>query len=80
MSALDVFIVNVAIPSMQRDLHASDSAVQWVVAGFGLAVAAGVITAGRLGDMFGRRRLFSLGLTLFTLASLACGVAPTRRR
>lgn len=77
MSALDVFIVNVAIPSMQRDLKASDGAVQWVVAGFGLAVAAGVITAGRLGDMFGRRRLFSLGLTLFTLASFACGVAPS---
>lgn len=77
MSALDVFIVNVAIPSTQRELHASDSEVQWIVAGFGLAIAAGVITAGRLGDMFGRRRLFSLGLALFTLASAACGLAPT---
>jgi EmrB/QacA subfamily drug resistance transporter len=77
MTALDVFIVNVAIPSTQRELHASDSAVQWIVAGFGLAVAAGVITAGRLGDMFGRRRMFSLGLALFTLASAACGLAPT---
>ena len=77
MSALDVFIVNVAIPSVQRDLHASNSAVQWIVAGFGLAVAAGVITAGRLGDMFGRRRMFRLGLALFTVASAACGLAPT---
>ncbi|MCW2548042.1 MAG: major facilitator superfamily 1 [Mycobacterium sp.] len=77
MTALDVFIVNVAIPSTQHDLHASDGAVQWIVAGFGLAVAAGVITAGRLGDLYGRRRMFSLGLGLFTLASAACGLAPT---
>ena len=77
MSTLDIFIVNVAIPSTQRDLHASDSAVQWIVAGFGLAVAAGVITAGRLGDMFGRRRMFNLGLGLFTAASAACGFAPS---
>jgi EmrB/QacA subfamily drug resistance transporter len=77
MSALDVFIVNVAIPSTQAELHASDGAVQWIVAGFGLAVAAGVITAGRLGDLFGRRRMFGLGLALFTVASAACGAAPT---
>jgi EmrB/QacA subfamily drug resistance transporter len=77
MSTLDIFIVNVAIPSTQQELHASDSAVQWIVAGFGLAVAAGVITAGRLGDMFGRRRMFSLGLGLFTVASAACGFAPS---
>jgi EmrB/QacA subfamily drug resistance transporter len=77
MSTLDIFIVNVAIPSTQHDLHASDSAVQWIIAGFGLAVAAGVITAGRLGDMFGRRRMFILGLGLFTVASAACGLAPT---
>ncbi len=77
MSALDVFIVNVAIPSTQAELHASDGAIQWIVAGFGLAVAAGVITAGRLGDVYGRRRLFGIGLALFTLASAACGAAPT---
>ena len=77
MTALDVFIVNVAIPSAQHDLHAGDGAVQWIVAGFGLAVAAGVITAGRLGDLYGRRRMFSLGLGLFTFASAACGLAPT---
>jgi EmrB/QacA subfamily drug resistance transporter len=77
MSALDVFIVNVAIPATQSELHASDGAVQWIVAGFSLAVAAGVITAGRLGDLFGRRRMFSIGLALFTLASAACGAAST---
>ncbi|MFE6867941.1 MFS transporter [Kitasatospora sp. NPDC057692] len=77
MTALDVFVVNVAIPSLQSDLGAGPAAVQWVVAGFGLAFAAGLITAGRLGDRYGRRRLFGLGLALFTLASAACGLAPT---
>ncbi|MFF2659419.1 MFS transporter [Kitasatospora sp. NPDC058032] len=77
MTALDVFVVNVAIPSLQTDLRAGPAAVQWVVAGFGLALAVGLITAGRLGDRYGRRRLFELGLALFTLASAACGLAPT---
>ncbi|CAN7520161.1 MFS transporter [Variovorax sp. LjRoot175] len=75
MVVLDFFIVNVALPSIQHDLKASDSAVQLVVAGYGLANAAGLITGGRLGDLFGRRRMFMLGLLLFTLASAACGLA-----
>lgn len=74
---LDFFIVNVALPSMQTDLHASDAAVSLVVAGYGLSFAAGMITGGRLGDLYGRRRLFAVGLALFTLTSVACGVAPT---
>ncbi|MDR6890018.1 MULTISPECIES: MFS transporter [Variovorax] len=73
---LDFFIVNVALPSMQRELHASAGTLQLVVAGYGLATAAGLITGGRLGDLFGRRRMFMLGLLLFTLASAACGLAP----
>jgi EmrB/QacA subfamily drug resistance transporter len=77
MTSLDIFIVNVAIPAVQSDLDASTAAVQWVVAGFGLAVATGLITAGRLGDIFGRRRMFALGLALFTATSAACGLAPT---
>jgi EmrB/QacA subfamily drug resistance transporter len=77
MTTLDFFIVNVAIPSVQRDLRAGAGAIEWTVAGFSLAIAAGVITAGRLGDRFGRRRLYGIGLALFTLASLACGLAPT---
>ena len=77
MTTLDFFIVNVAIPSVQRDLGAGAGAIEWTVAGFSLAIASGVITAGRLGDRFGRRRLYGIGLALFTLASLACGVAPT---
>jgi EmrB/QacA subfamily drug resistance transporter len=76
MSVLDFFIVNVAIPSLQRDLHASAAAIQFVVAGYALAFSSSLITGGRLGDIFGRRRMFVLGVALFTLASLACGLAP----
>ncbi|RGD60432.1 MFS transporter [Kitasatospora xanthocidica] len=77
MTALDIFVVNVALPSLQGDLGAGPAAVQWVMAGFSLALAAGLVTAGRLGDRYGRRRVFGLGLALFTLASAACGLAPT---
>jgi len=73
---LDFFIVNVALPAIQQDLHASTAALQWIVAGYGLATAAGLITGGRLGDLFGRPRAFQAGLLLFTLASVACGFAP----
>jgi EmrB/QacA subfamily drug resistance transporter len=77
MVTLDFFIVNVAIPSLQAALHAGSAAIQLVVAGYGLALAVGLITAGRLGDLYGRRRVFMLGLAFFTLASAACGLAPT---
>jgi EmrB/QacA subfamily drug resistance transporter len=76
MTFLDFFIVNVALPSIQRDLHAGPAAVQLVVAGYGLTFAVGMITGGRLGDIYGRRRLFMIGLALFTLTSAACGLAP----
>lgn len=78
MVVLDFFIVNVAMPSMQTDLHASSGALEWVAAGYGLTSAVFLITAGRLGDRIGRRRTFSLGLALFTLSSAACGAAGTR--
>lgn len=77
ITTLDFFIVNVAIPSVQGDLHTSASAIEWVVTGFGLAYGVGLITGGRLGDLYGRRMMFMLGLALFTLASLACGVASS---
>jgi EmrB/QacA subfamily drug resistance transporter len=77
MIVLDFFIVNVALPSMQHDLHASSAALEWVVAGYGLTVSAFLITAGRLGDRIGRRRLLTIGLALFAAASLGCGLAPT---
>jgi MFS family permease len=77
MIVLDFFIVNVAIPSMQHELHAGSGAIEWVLAGYGLTFATLMITAGRLGDQHGRRRMFSLGLALFTLASAACGAASS---
>src|SRR5256885_11718360 len=77
MVVLDFFIVNVALPSIATDLGAGDSSLEWVVAGYGLTFAAFLITAGRLGDEFGRRRVYALGLGLFTAASAACGVAPS---
>ncbi len=77
MVVLDFFIVNVALPSMQSELGASNTALEWVVAGYALTSAIFVITAGRLGDRFGRRRMFSLGLAVFTVASAACGAAGT---
>jgi EmrB/QacA subfamily drug resistance transporter len=76
MVVLDFFIVNVALPSMQRSLGAGASATEWIVAGYGVSLAALLITSGRLGDAFGRRRVFACGLALFTLASAACGAAP----
>jgi EmrB/QacA subfamily drug resistance transporter len=76
MVVLDFFIVNVALPAIATDLKASESSLEWVVAGYGLAVAALLIVAGRLGDIFGRRRLYAAGLGSFTLTSLACGLAP----
>ena len=77
MVVLDFFIVNVALPSMQRELHAGTGAIEWVVAGFALTSAVFLITAARLGDRLGRRRMFSIGLGVFTLASAACGAAGT---
>jgi len=77
MVILDFFIVNVTLPSMQRELHAGSAAIQFVVAGYGLTYAVGLITGGRLGDLYGRRRLFAVGLALFILTSAGCGLAPT---
>lgn len=76
ITTLDFFIVNVAIPDTQASLHASGASVQWVVAGFGLALGSCLIVSGRLGDLFGRRAMYLTGLGLFLLASLACGLAP----
>ena len=75
MQLVDISIVNVAIPSIQRDLDATYSQIQWVLAGYQLAFAVTLITGGRLGDIFGRKRLFMLGMAGFTLASALCGLA-----
>jgi len=74
---LDFFIVNVALPSIHADLHADSVAMSLVVAGYGVTFAAGMITGGRLGDLHGRRRMFTIGLALFTVTSALCGAAPS---
>jgi EmrB/QacA subfamily drug resistance transporter len=76
MVVLDALVVITALPRMQRDLHANLASLQWTVNSYGIAFAAGIITAAALGDRFGRRRVFDLGLALFTLASAACALAP----
>ncbi|WP_328674638.1 MFS transporter [Streptomyces sp. NBC_00322] len=77
MAILDTFIVLVAAPAIQADLHASDGEIQLIVAGYQVTYAVALITGARLGDMFGRKRLFMLGMALFTLTSVACALAPT---
>ena len=79
MAVLDFFIVNVAIPDLQRDLSASASQIQFVVAGYALAYGSALIVGSRFGDIFGRRRMFICGMILFTAASAACGLAPDAR-
>ncbi|MFE5400296.1 MFS transporter [Streptomyces sp. NPDC056580] len=76
ISLLDTSIVNVALPSMEHGLGASEAAQSWVVSGYALTFGLALVPAGRLGDMRGRRQAFLLGLALFTLASAACGLAP----
>ncbi|MEV0371894.1 MFS transporter [Streptomyces sp. NPDC050636] len=73
---IDFFIVNVALPTIDHDLHAGPAVLEMVVAGYGVAYATLLVLGGRLGDMVGRRRLFLWGLAAFGLTSLACGLAP----
>ncbi len=77
MTLLDLTIVNIAIPNMISHLHASLDDILWVINAYALVLAVLVITAGRLGDIFGPRKLFVAGVTVFTLASAACGFAPS---
>src|SRR5881275_1767321 len=76
MLLLDVTIVNVALPDIQTSLKASFSDLQWVVDAYALTLAALLLTAGSLADMFGRRLLYSIGLVIFTVASMLCGFSP----
>ncbi|AZM51276.1 MFS transporter [Streptomyces sp. WAC 01529] len=75
MDAVDVTVVHIALPDIQAETGASTAQVQWITGGYALAFALGLITGGRLGDLFGRKRIFLLGVVGFTLTSLVCGVA-----
>src|SRR6202046_615834 len=75
MMVLDATIVNVALPSMQRDLGFSQANLAWVIDAYMIAFGSLLLLAGRLGDLLGRKRMFLGGLVLFTLASVVCGVA-----
>ena len=76
MDLLDSTIVNVAGPSLKADLHSTPSQLQWIIGGYSLALGAALVLGGRLGDRFGRRQMFLFGVVTFTIASLACAVAP----
>ncbi|MEV0092294.1 MFS transporter [Streptomyces sp. NPDC050738] len=77
MAQFDLYVVNVAAPSLEHDIHAGQAALELIVAGYGFTYASGLITGGRLGDLFGSRKLFLYGTLAFTLASLLCGLAQT---
>lgn len=77
MAFLDGTVVNVALPAIGRDLHASTSALQWVLDGYLLTLASLILLGGSLGDRHGRRRVFRVGVGVFTLSSLLCALAPT---
>src|ERR1700745_3248058 len=78
MIVLDVTIVNVALPSIQRDLHFSQSNLTWVVNAFLVTFGSLLLLAGRIGDLAGRKRVLLARLVTFTAASLLCGVAPSQ--
>ena len=75
MIMLDNTVVNVALPAIQRDLGADLSELEWIVAGYALTFAALMLTGGKLADYYGRRLIFVVGHRVFTVASLACGLA-----
>src|ERR1700678_1464255 len=78
MIILDQTIVNVALPSIQHDLHFSQSGLAWVINAYLIAFGGLLLLVGRLGDLIGRRRIFLAGLVLFTLASLVCGISDSQ--
>ena len=76
MIMLDNTVVNVALPSIQQDLGASISGLEWTISGYTLSFAVLLATGGRLGDIFGRRRIFLIGVVIFALSSATAGLAP----
>src|SRR5258705_2603344 len=75
MAFIDSTVVNVALPAIQSDFHATVTGVQWVVESYGLFLSALILLGGSLGDLFGRRRMFVVGVGIFAVASLVCGMA-----
>src|SRR5271168_5573149 len=78
MMVLDATIVNVALPSIQHDLHFSQSNLTWVINGYLITFGGLLLLAGRMGDLVGRKKVFLTGLAVFTVASIACGLAPSQ--
>ena len=78
MNTLDQTIVNVALPTIQHDLHFTQSALAWVIDAYLITFAGALLLAGRLGDLIGRKKVFLVGVALFTLASAACGAADSQ--
>src|SRR5947207_4026167 len=79
LAFIDGTVVSVALPAIAREFHATGAEVQWVVEAYALLLSALLLVGGSLGDRFGRRRVYALGIALFTLASIACGLAPSVR-
>src|SRR5216683_2570439 len=77
MTFIDATVVNVALPALQADLHATITDVQWVIEAYALFLGALILVGGSMGDQFGRKRVFVLGVVFFTVASIACGIATS---
>ncbi|MDI5974072.1 MFS transporter [Streptomyces sp. SL13] len=77
LAVMDQFVINVALPSVRHDLHTSAAQAEFAVGGYALVYGALLITGGRLGDLYGHRRVFTVGVATFTVASLGCGLAPS---
>src|SRR5947199_6452796 len=79
MTFIDATVVNVALPALQTNLHATITDVQWVIEAYALFLGGLILVGGAMGDQVGRKRTFLAGVTLFTLASIACGLAGSTR-
>src|SRR5467141_1750011 len=79
MTFIDGTVVNVALPALQADLHATITDVQWVIEAYALFQGALILVGGSMGDQFGRKRVFLFGVVFFTAASMLCGIAPAPR-
>ena len=76
IASIDATAVNVALPTMQRELHATAANLQWVIEAYSLFLAALILVGGSLGDRMGRRKMYAAGMAIFTVASVSCGAAP----